>query len=129
MTWLQIASLILATLRVALLLSSEEGPKNIFGKLRFWAGRKYAKNIYDQNQNLAFTYTAFYDDQGRLVEALSQPYDSTNLARGLACVWCLSLWLVPVMWIIEMYVPVVNIWLSLSMLVIILHEMIKRIQK
>jgi hypothetical protein len=56
----------LATFRVSSLFAREDGPAEIFEFIRFKAGVKY-------------------NDK-------SEPYGSTELAKGLLCVWCNSVW-------------------------------------
>ena len=58
--------LTLATWRIASLLAIEDGPDQIFAKLRHWAGVRYDEH--------------------------SQPYGETELAKGLLCLWCNSVW-------------------------------------
>lgn len=58
---------ILAIWRLSSLLVREEGPGDIFGKLRNKAGVKY--------------------------DTLSRPYGENFLAKLLACVYCVSLWI------------------------------------
>lgn len=56
----------LATFRLSTLLAYEDGPGDIFAWLRYWAGVEY--------------------------DTHSQPYGVTNIARGLLCQWCNSVW-------------------------------------
>ena len=56
--------LTLATWRIASLLAIEDGPDQIFARLRHWAGVRY-----DQH---------------------NQPYGENELAKGLLCLWCNS---------------------------------------
>ncbi len=57
---------ILATWRLTSLLHSEEGPFEVFARLRDWAGVKY-------------------DEQ-------SQPVSEKQIGKALACFWCCSIW-------------------------------------
>ena len=58
--------LALATWRIAHLLAYEDGPAHLFERLRVRAGVRYDEH--------------------------SQPYPATNLAEGLTCLWCNSVW-------------------------------------
>lgn len=58
--------LVLATWRIASLLAQEDGPFDLFERLRVLAGTRY-------NQQ-------------------SEPVGLTPLAQGLLCVWCTSVW-------------------------------------
>lgn len=58
--------LILATWRLTSLLHREEGPAHLFEKLRYKMGVRYDEH--------------------------SQPYATTNLAEGVLCFWCSSVW-------------------------------------
>lgn len=64
---MEILILILATWRLTSLLSSEAGPYAILDRLRHVAGVRY-------------------DSQGT-------PFGENELARGLVCPWCLSVWI------------------------------------
>jgi hypothetical protein len=64
---LELVILALATWRCASLLVSEEGPFGVFGKLRHRLGVRYDEN--------------------------SIPYGANWLAKGLVCVWCVSVWM------------------------------------
>jgi hypothetical protein len=58
--------LILATWRLTSLLHREEGPAHLFEKLRYKMGVRY--------------------------NAASEPYAVTNIAEGVLCFWCSSVW-------------------------------------
>ena len=84
---LTILILILATWRLSSLLADEAGPWDVFTYLRTLAGVRY-------------------DDVG-------QPYGSNVLARGIMCVFCVSVW-VGVGWASLYYVaPNMTFWVGL----------------
>ena len=86
---MHILILILATWRLARLLADEAGPFDILGRLRHLAGVRY-------------------DDVG-------SPYGSNELARGLMCVWCSSVWIGGI-WALGYYlIPGVTFWLALPL--------------
>lgn len=58
--------LILATWRLTSLLNREAGPAHLFEKLRYKMGVRY--------------------------DEASEPYATTNLAEGVLCFWCSSVW-------------------------------------
>jgi hypothetical protein len=85
--FMEILILILATYRIAHLLAEEAGPFDVFGWLRELAG-------------------VGFDDVGNL-------YGANELARGLMCVWCNSVW-VGAGWALVYYLtPDVAFWLAL----------------
>jgi len=101
---LTIFILILATWRLSSLLADEAGPWDMFSRLRVLAGVRY-------------------DDVG-------QPYGTNALARGVMCVWCVSVW-VGAGWALLYYVaPGVAFWLALPFALsggtILIEEMIHR---
>lgn len=55
-----------ANWRISHMIAAEEGPANIFGRIRNWTGVRYDKN--------------------------GVPYGTNNLSRGILCVWCVSVW-------------------------------------
>ena len=57
----------LATWRIANFLSFDPGPFDIFDKFRHFVGVRYTEH--------------------------SIPYGTTELARGILCVWCSSVWI------------------------------------
>ncbi len=57
----------LATWRLASLLAAESGPYDVFARLRAWAGVEYTPD--------------------------ERVIANTELARGLVCVWCNSVWI------------------------------------
>jgi len=83
----EILILILATYRIAHLLAEEAGPWDVFGWLREKAG-------------------VGFDDAGNL-------YGSNELARGLMCVWCNSVWVGLVLATGYWLIPGVTFWLAL----------------
>ena len=58
--------LVLATWRLTSLLHREDGPKQILERLRYWLGVRYDKR--------------------------SERYATTNIAEGVLCFWCCSVW-------------------------------------
>lgn len=63
MTWL---ILILGTWRITHMISQEDGPWDIFERLRVWLGVHYDEN--------------------------SIPYGANTIAKGILCMWCFSVW-------------------------------------
>lgn len=81
--------LILATWRLSSLLASEPGPWDVFGRLRHLAGVRL-------------------DDVGT-------PYGLDELARGLLCVKCNSVW-IGLSWAVTYYLwPDLTFWLALPL--------------
>ena len=78
---------ILATWRLAHLLAEEAGPFDVLGRLRHLAGVRY-------------------DDAGNV-------YGANELARGLICVWCSSVWIGLVVVLAHYLVPNVTFWVTL----------------
>lgn len=64
---MDILVLVFATWRVSSLLVNEDGPGNVFDKLRYWTGVR--DNEY------------------------SQPEGTNVLSHALTCVWCVSIWI------------------------------------
>ena len=80
---------ILATWRLARLLAEEAGPFDVLEKLRHLAGVRY-------------------DD-------VPQPYGSNELAQGLLCVWCSSVW-IGAGWALGWFlIPSLSFWLALPL--------------
>lgn len=67
MNLVNLLTLGLATMRLSMLLAHEEGPWNMFGRLRHAVGVRY--------------------------DETSQPYGTTMVARGMMCIYCNSVWL------------------------------------
>jgi len=84
---MHIPILILASYRIAHLLAEEAGPFDAFGRLREKAGVRI-------------------DDAGNL-------YGANELARGLMCVWCNSVWVGLALAIGHYLIPGVTFWLAL----------------
>lgn len=84
---MQLLILILATYRIARLLAAEPGPYDVFGRLRALVG-------------------VGYDDLGN-------PYGSNELARGLVCLYCNSIWVGAVLALAYYLAPDVTFWLCL----------------
>ena len=80
---------ILATWRLAHLLAEEAGPYDVLGRLRHLVGVRY-------------------DDVGNV-------YGSNELARGLICVWCNSVW-IGAGWALAWFlVPDIAFWLAVPL--------------
>lgn len=75
----------LATYRFASLLARENGPFDVFVKLRYILGARY-----DEHSNLIGT---------------------TMLSRLILCVWCSSVWIALVLTVIYAIAPIVAVWL------------------
>lgn len=73
MSVIELIVLSVAVWRVSHLLLNEAGPKDIFGRLRIWAG---AEEILDDGSR----------------EVIESPPDG-SLAQLFQCMWCLSVWL------------------------------------
>jgi len=86
---MELLILILATWRLSSLLVSEAGPGDVFARLRHWAGVRY-------------------DDVG-------QPYGINLLARGLVCVWCVSVWIGAGWAVLHYFQPQIAFWLALPL--------------
>jgi len=80
---------ILATWRLARLLAEEAGPYDVLGRLRHLAG-------------------VGYDDVGNV-------YGANELARGLICVFCNSVWIGSVVALGWLLIPDVMFWLALPL--------------
>jgi len=86
---MHILILILATWRLAHLLAEEAGPYDLLGRLRHLAGVRY-------------------DDVGNV-------YGSNELARGLICVWCNSVWIGLAVALAYYLIPDVTFWVMLPL--------------
>ncbi len=64
---MELAIFVLATWRLASLFATEEGPYNLFGRIRKWSGMEYDEHSLPQGRN--------------------------EFAKMLMCVWCNSLWI------------------------------------
>lgn len=94
----------LATWRIASLLVNEEGPYNIFEKIRVWSGIRHG-----------------LDGEIELVPP--------NLTAGiLSCVWCCSIWSAFGLWVFHAIFPETATWfataLSLSAIAIIFDKFV-----
>jgi len=78
--------LALATWRLASLFSQEEGPFDIFAKVRHFVGVRH-------------------DDHGI-------PYGLNTLSKGMLCVWCISMWFA-VLWAVLYYLWRDSVWIAL----------------
>ena len=79
--------LALATWRISSLLANEDGPYNIFERLRQWSGVHY--------------------------DAYSNPQGSNELAKMLMCILCNSVWVGAALTVTYWLLGDVAIWLSL----------------
>ena len=98
---------ILATFRITNLLIQERGPWDVFGRLRDLIGIRY-------------------DDVG-------QPYALNELARGLVCTWCLSVW-VALGWLaVKLLLPHHALYLAFSFAIsggaLIVHEVLEWLEQ
>lgn len=96
----------LAVWRLTSLVVREEddGPYELFAKLRYFLGVRY-----DENSN---------------------PYGRNQIAKAIMCVWCFSVWAGIAWTIVRLFSPEVLFWVSfplaISAAVIIIEEMITR---
>lgn len=101
--------MMLAAWRLSSLLVNEDGPFDIFSRIRYLAGVRWIP-IKQENGTIS---------QMRVAE--------TTFAKGVTCVWCVSMWMAPVVYIMSSWTP--GIWfrdiLAISSLVIILQESIE----
>lgn len=102
MTPLTFLLLALATWRVAHLLAYEEGPAHLFERLRVWVGVRY--------------------------DAQSQPYPATNLAEGLTCLWCNSVWVGALWGWLALALPGPALWLALPFALSALAILVEEVQ-
>lgn len=97
----------LASWRLTSLIVQEDGPFDIFIKIRLWLGV-----AYDQN---------------------SQPYGKNVIARGILCMWCASVWVSFVSsffseYSVNIHTFVIN-WLAISGGVILIESLLAAIHK
>jgi hypothetical protein len=90
---------ILATWRLASLLVDEDGPFEVFAKLRDFVGVQY--------------------------DAYSQPRGTNEVSKALTCIWCTSVWTALFIAIIRRKVSIVNV-LAWSAGAIFISERMKR---
>ena len=99
MNALHVIILALATWRCASLLAAEDGPFEVFGKLRHVLGVRY--------------------------DAESNPYGTNWFAKGVCCVWCNGMWFAT-LWTIAYIVCKDSVWvalpLALSAVAIVIQE-------
>lgn len=95
--------LALATWRLASLLAAEDGPFHILKRMRHLAGVKW--------------------------DASSQPYGSNELAKGLICVWCNSVWIGLLLALAYVWQPDITRWyclpLALSTAAVLVEQVVK----
>ncbi len=104
---LDFALLILATWRLASMLSTEDGPWDIFARLRHAIGLRY--------------------------DEWSNPIYLNTLAKGIVCFWCVSVWLAFVAAFFSPFTGgivdfIVN-WLAISAVAIFINETVNAISK
>ena len=96
--------LILAAWRLTSLLSSEAGPFAILDRLRHAAGVRY--------------------DSGGI------PFGLNELARGLVCPWCLSVWVGGIFGLAWLLWPSVTVFVALPLAVsggvVVVHSIVER---
>jgi len=80
---------ILATWRLARLLTSEQGPYDVFDRLRHKIGISY-------------------DDEG-------EPHGANVVAEAVMCLWCLSIWIGLGVAIAYYVAPTVTFWVTLPL--------------
>ena len=85
MDWLTIVLIILATWRVASMLTQEDGPFKMFQRIRRLFGIKH--------------------DDGRIFQIPDR-----NMAKLFTCLWCMSLWVGGIMYGIWLVAPIV-VWI------------------
>lgn len=91
----------LAVWRVSSLLVREQGPKNVF-------------------RNLREHYGIVYDDDG---EVLATP-DDGSIGDALSCLWCTSLWVAPLVLVLEKVAPIANNLLAASTGAVLIEDFI-----
>ncbi len=98
MNWLDLAAVSLATWRVSSVITSEEGPFNVFKRFREWLGIKH-------------------HDDGTVSNVPTKVF-----AKLFCCLWCLSIWVAPVVYVIYLYCPVL-VWIfAISCIAIIIDR-------
>lgn len=102
---LRLIELSLACWRLSSLLVREDGPFDVFGKLRYTVGVRYnERNI---------------------------PYGTNFLSDLLTCIWCASIWVSGVVIAINMIKPIkwINRWLAISSVAILADETLSALGK
>lgn len=95
--------------RIASLISHEEGPFDIFSRVRYKAGVRY-----DEKSN---------------------EFGKNNLSRGILCLWCTSVWValpVSAVWEISHSFSIVGlfmVWMALSSSAILFDEIVNALKK
>jgi len=86
---MELLILILATWRITSLLNREHGPWDVLGRWRHLIGVR--------------------------VNDVGETYGTNELARGLVCVWCVSVW-IGVGWaVLHYFQPQIAFWLALPL--------------
>lgn len=97
---LNLALGVLITWRITSMLVNEDGPADIFARLRDWLGVRYGE--------------------------VSQPYGTNGVANALCCVWCTSIWVGWVMALIFVRHDAFFVGLAYSAGTIIVDKWVKR---
>jgi hypothetical protein len=96
-----------ATLRIASLIAQERGPWDMFGKLRDLVGVRY--------------------------DGVGLPHATNELARGITCVWCNSLWIAPGWLLIKLLLPNIALYLAFSFAVsgaaLLIYEVLEWLER
>ena len=104
MTFLELAAIGLASWRVSSLLVQESGPGGVFLRVREWLGIEHT-------------------------DGLPTSWSGEGLAALFSCVWCMSLWMAGLMYLIWWLSPI-PIWiLAASALAILAQESIERLKQ
>ena len=96
-TFLETLLILSASWRMALMLSTEEGPFSLFENFRTALG------IIKRNGETLPPRTWY--------------------GRGLLCVWCLTFWLIPATWFMHKKFPVLVWWFGQAGFLITFHEL------
>ncbi len=80
------------------MITSEDGPWNIF---RYWRSLLGVK----------------HDSDGDI-----QMIPDKTLAKFFSCLWCISLWVAVLLWLVWMICPIIVVFLAVSTLVIIIDR-------
>ena len=123
MTSIEFIVLSLATLRITWLLLYEEGPYEIFSKLRYWSGIRQLHEIPEEQH-------AYYIEKMN-IDLNNSPYpeilhQNELLANILSCIYCCSIWVglgVAILFNIEFF-NLIFYGLSFSALALILRKYI-----
>lgn len=101
MNAVDLAALGLATWRVSSILVQESGPRSVFERFREWLGIRHE-------------------------DGMPASWPGDGLAALFSCVWCISVWVAPVMYVLWRYWPPAVYVLAASTLAVIMQECIRR---